>query len=1068
MRQVTNLSQKISKDSPISAKLKLHLTDSGRRECSAYTPVDQVDFWALRRVMRQICETTRKEYHEEIESEKMEKVECSISSSSSVASDEGSLDIVSFYDKLKPPIDYPATSEPDAISTSLRPYQKRALTWMIGREPIKPLAGKELFERYVSLDEAKPSEPVEFELPFDRLDAGGFVGFTVKAVPAGAYVNIIDRTRNESCKVIEKFDMIIAINGVSVSNLSNLGKTKKAFSKNTAQSVSSAIDSVFNRLPLGVVNIRFLRHPVTIEYLTKFVRPVDCEMWKKFLGGSRQKLGNRIKNLYIEGIKRTNPEDGELPTSIPISSMPADKLNPLWRKWHSGCRCDVGTVRQETNIYWNPFTGALASKPFMCASNSQSIGILADQMGLGKTVEVISLIAANQRSEAVMKYPITAASLEEFDITQLQTLKIPDLKNKLIPSRATLVVTPTSIINQWVGEIRKHAPNMTVVVYNGRTDPHTSLLEMAVVDVVLVTYATLAKEFHFSKVGTKWAFRHEKKYNIQLSALMRLHWWRVVLDEAQFVESTVTDCAKMASRLHAVNRWCVTGTPIGKNGLNDLYGLLLFLKHDVYSSRFLWRRGLQEPYYSSRTESRISNRINCAKGYDWKGVEPLLAALKPIFWRYSKQHVAEDLNLPPLTLNVVKMKLSPVEQEFYNKLLRELIDKVRSLITSNELSLGAINADVMHLRRALCHPQVVHSSRTNLGDGILSMEEIMVALVEESLDKLQMEQRSLCKHLNYVGVAKLLLYPKYSYEEAKALLVRSWQISQEVEVGRVRYQDEAAVVRAWKWIELQTVSALQTVCLRMDDKDEFKMYQLLEETEVHDYMLRDLVKKKKEVTKTLRWLGGLIKDTVSFWIDPRNAHGGVLHYLQDRRLHENYQGYEKVILWHNESNFEALHEYSNSIKRERVLVGKYYNFCAATRTYELNKGLILARRNASLVEIKRRFLAELLETTSLQPPVKSEKLIELIPTSTTSLPSNASLDTLLAKADDELKQEVTKYENQLPKGVERWTDTRIGIDDKTDSASENPKRVLPHPKHWSIDMFIVIYGDLFNVSTRKI
>jgi E3 ubiquitin-protein ligase SHPRH len=43
------------------------------------------------------------------------------------------------------------------------------------------------------------------------------------------------------------------------------------------------------------------------------------------------------------------------------------------------------------------------------------------------------------------------------------------------------------------------------------------------------------------------------------------------------IENSTTKTAEMALRLKAVNRWCVTGTPIGKS-LNDVQGLLLFLQ----------------------------------------------------------------------------------------------------------------------------------------------------------------------------------------------------------------------------------------------------------------------------------------------------------------------------------------------------------------------------------------------------------------------------------------------------------------------------------------------------------
>lgn len=61
------------------------------------------------------------------------------------------------------------------------------------------------------------------------------------------------------------------------------------------------------------------------------------------------------------------------------------------------------------------------------------------------------------------------------------------------------------------------------------------------------------------------------------------------------VEGNKAAATEMAMRLHAMHRWCITGTPIQRE-LDDLYGLLRFLKASPYDARNLWVDVIRDHY----------------------------------------------------------------------------------------------------------------------------------------------------------------------------------------------------------------------------------------------------------------------------------------------------------------------------------------------------------------------------------------------------------------------------------------------------------------------------------------
>jgi len=251
--------------------------------------------------------------------------------------------------------------------------------------------------------------------------------------------------------------------------------------------------------------------------------------------------------LGREGVRWTSNAVGDAPGVVPLSptieTMPAHFI----KTWDTdGTPCFISDLLGVVTKDFLPFTEQEAG---------HKGGILAEEMGLGKTLEIISLILLHRRPE---QPPVIYDSY---------------LGAQIRRTGATLIVTPPSLKHQWAAELDRHAPQLRVMVYPGIgkrvQDPASELAlveELAAQDVVITTYHELKTELHFALDPPTRAIRSERKHHRPKSPLVQLSWWRVCLDEAQEVESGVSNTATFARIIPRVNAWGVTGTPV-KDGV---------------------------------------------------------------------------------------------------------------------------------------------------------------------------------------------------------------------------------------------------------------------------------------------------------------------------------------------------------------------------------------------------------------------------------------------------------------------------------------------------------------------
>ncbi|KAF7855286.1 uncharacterized protein EAF02_011545 [Botrytis sinoallii] len=168
-------------------------------------------------------------------------------------------------------------------------------------------------------------------------------------------------------------------------------------------------------------------------------------------------------------------------------------------------------------------------------------GLLANDMGLGKTLTMICLIAPNQ---ACLDYELPQAHHRSSELR---------LSNM---SKATLLILPPALIQAWEHQFRLHLEPRALAchIYHGNNKKSIDFLRQF--DVVITTYHTIAA-----------IWKHHSAHPDDES-LYSFTWHRVVLDEAHIIKNPQSQLARACYALKATRRWAITGTPI-QNKLVD-------------------------------------------------------------------------------------------------------------------------------------------------------------------------------------------------------------------------------------------------------------------------------------------------------------------------------------------------------------------------------------------------------------------------------------------------------------------------------------------------------------------
>lgn len=355
-------------------------------------------------------------------------------------------------------------------------------------------------------------------------------------------------------------------------------------------------------------------------------------------------------------------------------------------------------------------------------------GMLADEMGMGKTIQMISLMLSDRK-------------------------------------KPCLVVAPTVAIMQWRNEIEAYTePKLKVLMWHGANRTQ-DLKQLKVADVVLTSYAVLESSFRKQESG----FRRKNEILKEKSALHAVHWRRIILDEAHNIKERSTNTAKGAFALQGDFRWCLSGTPL-QNRVGELYSMIRFLGGDPFAYYFCkkcpckslhWtfsdkrncdmcgHTPMHHTCYWNNEILKPIQRSGAQTGEGRDAFRRLRILLERMMLRRTKLERADDMGLPPRTIEVRRDLFNEEEEDLYTSLYTDTTRKFSTYLDQGTVLNNYSNIFTLltRMRQLANHPDLVLRSKTGVASKLLGDAQSEIHVCRICTDEAEDAIMSRCKHI---------------------------------------------------------------------------------------------------------------------------------------------------------------------------------------------------------------------------------------------------------------------------------------------------------------------------------
>lgn len=314
-------------------------------------------------------------------------------------------------------------------------------------------------------------------------------------------------------------------------------------------------------------------------------------------------------------------------------------------------------------------------------------GILADEMGMGKTIQTIALFMADKKRDG----PI-------------------------------LVVAPTVAIMQWKSEIESHTGSRLLVgVFHGQNRA-TKVKELKKFDVILTTYALISSVYRKQTSG----FRRKNGLVKEDSLLHKIEFHRIVLDEAHNIKDRNSITSRAVYNLKGKFRLCLSGTPL-QNRVGEIYSLLRFLQIKPFCENFcrvcecrstVWKFNknyCEECGHSYLQHTNFFNHSMLKHLQKGSGPEGQMAMknmrilLSQIMLRRTKVERSDDLGLPPRVVEIRRDFFNEEEVDVYSSIYSDSMRQFSTYVAQGVVlnNYANIFSLITRMRQMADHPDLV-------------------------------------------------------------------------------------------------------------------------------------------------------------------------------------------------------------------------------------------------------------------------------------------------------------------------------------------------------------------------